>query len=222
MTTSRSKQRVPWALYGFVIGVAIVLAVVDLGGGITDQGLQLLTRHTARFSFALFLVVFVASSAASLTHWPAARMLVRRRRHLGLAFALAHFIHLGALTSFFVLTPAEPDAIAIVGGGFGYVLLAALAITSNDAMMRRLGRNWKRLHTFGVYYLWFIFAQSYVGRVFASDSEANVVASPKFVYVVLLSLAMLALAARLARRFQKRLRVRKKGPTREHEPMPTQ
>jgi len=200
-TRQDSGQPVRWPFYGLVVAAAVVLFVIDLGAGISDEGLQLFTRHTARLAFAVFLPVFVISSVASLTHWPAARALARQRRHLGLSFALAHFIHLGALVSFFVLTPEVAEPIAIVGGGFGYLLLAALVITSTDAMMRRLGRNWKRLHTFGVYYLWFIFTQSYAGRVFADDPDARVASSPGFVYVGLLSLAVLVLVLRLGRRW---------------------
>lgn len=204
MTNASARQRIPWLLYAFVVVASIALALVHLERGATEEGLQLLARHTARFAFMMFLFVFLVSPLASLTTWNGARQLARRRRHLGLAFALAHFIHLAALTSFFVLTPNVAEPIAILGGGFGYVLLAAMAITSTDAMMKRLGRNWKRLHTFGIYYLWFIFTQSYAGRVFADDPEARVASSADFVYVGLFSLALLALVARLTRRWVKR------------------
>ncbi len=198
MTKPAAAQKVPWGLYGFVAVVSAALAFFDLNAGPSDEALQLLTRHTARFSFALFLVVFLARPLATWTGADWVKELVRRRRHLGLAFALAHFIHLAAIVSFFVWIEAVPAAITLVFGGFGYVLLAAMTVTSTDRAMRALGRNWKRLHTTGIYYLWLIFAQSYAGRVFASGEGQSAEASPREVYALLLGLAVAALAFRLA------------------------
>ena len=134
------------------------------------------------------------------------RTLVRSRRHLGLAFALAHFIHLGALVSYFVWTDNSPAPIAIAGGGLGYVFVALLAVTSTDRAVARLRGNWKRLHTVGVYYVWFIFAQSYAGRVFADAGGADALerASAPGVYRLLFGVALLALALRGARRWKLR------------------
>jgi sulfoxide reductase heme-binding subunit YedZ len=193
-------KNVPWALYAFVAVAASVLALVHLGRGVDEAGLALFARHTARLAFVMFLPAFVAGPFAYFRPTPAARRMLRLRRHLGLAFALAHFIHLGALVSYFVLTPAEPAAVAIAFGGFGYLLLVAMTLTSTDRAMSALGRNWKRLHGFGVCYLWFVFAQSYLGRVVGGggpDAPAN--ASPPIVYVLLLGFALAALALRGAR-----------------------
>jgi DMSO/TMAO reductase YedYZ heme-binding membrane subunit len=44
-----------------------------------------------------------------------------------------------------------PPIFVPVLGGIGYVLIAMMAITSNNWSVRALGRNWKRLHTFGIY-----------------------------------------------------------------------
>lgn len=46
-----------------------------------------------------------------------------------------------------------------------YVLLYAMALTSNDASQRAMGIWWKRLHTVGIHWLWFIFTFSYFGRI---------------------------------------------------------
>jgi len=127
-------------------------------------------RYSARFSFVLFMLVFVARPWHQLRPSRTTRWAVRHRRALGLAFATAHFIHLYALTRFNLAAESTPDAVALVFGGAGYVLLAAMVATSNDAAVRRLGaRNWKRLHTTGMFWLWFIFFQSYAGRLAAGQ-----------------------------------------------------
>ena len=40
-----------------------------------------------------------------------------------------------------------------------------MALTSNNASQRRLGRTWHRLHLVGMHYVWFIFAFTYYGRL---------------------------------------------------------
>ncbi len=57
------------------------------------------------------------------------------------------------------------DATTLVGGGLAYLFTAAMAFTSNDASVRALGRKgWRRLHLVGSWYIWIVFAQSYLPR----------------------------------------------------------
>jgi DMSO/TMAO reductase YedYZ heme-binding membrane subunit len=147
---------------------AIALAAVASGwvqGADTAERWQLAARYTARAAFLLFLPVYVASAWNRL--WPSAasRFAMRRRRALGLAFATAHTIHLGALTAFQVTKGEMPDAVTIAVGGGAFVAMFALVATSNDAAVRRLGKRWRTLHRIGVHWLWFVFAFSYFGRV---------------------------------------------------------
>ncbi|MFT4572497.1 MAG: sulfoxide reductase heme-binding subunit YedZ [Hyphomicrobiaceae bacterium] len=186
-----------WPFATYVIVATAALAAWFLGEGLTESGLQMFTRHTARFSFSIFIVAFFASSLAKLAPASFTRALVRNRRCLGLAFALAHFIHLGAIIGYFTFLATVPDAAAIVGGGLGYVFVALLALTSTNAWMNRLGRNWKRLHTVGVYYIWIIFAQTYAGRVSAPDNLSAAAPSDPVVYAVLLAIALIALSLRI-------------------------
>ena len=60
---------------------------------------------------------------------------------------------------------AELDPTGLYGGGFGYLVLIAMTLTSTDRTAAWLSRrNWRRLHTFGMHTLWVIFAVSYVPR----------------------------------------------------------
>ncbi len=135
-------------------------------GGDAAADALLAARYTARTSFALFLVVYLAGPLATLKPGLNTRNIARDRRWWGLAFAAAHFIHLAALIRFFIVSGEDPKLLTVVGGGFGYVVLAAMAATSSDRAQRALGRWWGRLHTFGLHYLWFVFAFSYFGRLF--------------------------------------------------------
>ena len=123
-------------------------------------------RLTARFSFFWFITAWSASALAKL--WPGGwrGVLLRRRRAVGLGFAAAQFGQLGALV-IAVLVLATPRSLTtIYGGGFGYVMVALMALTSNDWSVRTLGpRNWKLLHTIGGIVIAAIFFTSYLGRL---------------------------------------------------------
>ena len=176
-------------LAGAMLAVGAVAAGHALGNDPATDAL-LGARYTARASFALFLIVYLAGPLATLKPSPAARRVARHRRWWGLAFAAAHFVHLAALIRFFVASGEEPSPITVVGGGFGYVLLAAMIATSNDRAQRALGAYWGQLHTLGLHYLWSVFAFSYFGRLFDPARREQGVAG--------LALAVIALAVRIA------------------------
>jgi len=156
------------ALAALGAGAVVVSALASRAD--PDEGWLRAAQLTARFSFALFMLVFVARPWHQL--WPsgATRWAMRRRRALGLAFAAAHFIHLFALTRFRVETDQPPNLGQIVVGGGAYLMLVAMVATSNDAAVRRLGRgNWQRLHRVGLWWIWFVFFQAYLGRAIRGD-----------------------------------------------------
>jgi methionine sulfoxide reductase heme-binding subunit len=162
-------------IVGFCAAAALGAALATLYGhsaaSAPDERWQLAARYTARFSFSIFLPVFVASAWNRLAPGRVSRFLVRRRRALGLAFATAHTVHLAALVAYNVVAGKRPDAATLAVGGGAYLLIFAMAATSNDVSVRRLGRNWLRLHKLGVYWIWFVFTFSYAGRTFGGKPE---------------------------------------------------
>jgi|JI10StandDraft_1071094.scaffolds.fasta_scaffold128570_2 DMSO/TMAO reductase YedYZ heme-binding membrane subunit len=142
--------------------VALGLAV---GDGIDQQWL-LAARWTARVGFPVFILTYCAASLVRL--WPNAmtRAMLRYRRQWGLGFALTHSVHLFALVTFLEVSGQPPKLLSVIGGGAGYALLYAMALTSNTASMRAMGIWWKRLHAVGMHWLWFVFTFSYFGRIF--------------------------------------------------------
>lgn len=167
-------------LLALMAGLAGVALGLVLGTASAEQA-NLAARWTARAAAPFFLIAYSASSLLRL--WPndLTRALMRRRRQWGLGFALAHTIHLAALgTNLIVFGEVRPDFV-LAGGGLAYGLIYLMALTSNDWSMRRLGKNWKRLHTIGIHYIWIIFAQGAVGNLFKPDPSkfwAGVVATP--------------------------------------------
>lgn len=166
MTAGRRVSTPTIIAVSTLAAAAIAALGFMLEGGWTADGAAAAARLTARFSFFWFITAWSASALAKL--WPGGwrGVLLRRRRAVGLGFAAAHFVHLGALL-IAVLVFATPRSLTtIYGGGFGYVMVALMALTSNDWSVRTLGpRNWKLLHTIGGIVIAAIFFTSYLGRL---------------------------------------------------------
>ena len=154
------------------IGIATTLALSVVAGaflahgGWTYEGAAAAARLTARLSFLWFIAAWSASALARL--WPGGwrTALLRLRRSVGLAFAATHTVHLAALLTAIFVFGHGTKMVTVIGGGIGYLFVFAMAITSNDASVRRLGpRRWRLLHATGGYVIAGIFAFSYLGRV---------------------------------------------------------
>lgn len=181
-------RRWPLAL-GLALGFLALQLGLQSGLGETESW-RLAARYTARVGFPLLIVTYSASSLFALWRGRASAALMRDRRWWGLGFAASHTIHLFALIQFFRTSGEAPSPVAVIGGGAGYVLLFAMALTSNAAAQRALGRNWKRLHRLGIHWLWAVFAFSYVGRIFEPDA--------RWVGIYGFTVAIAALALRIA------------------------
>jgi len=148
------------------LALAIAMAAYLAHGGWTYEGAAAAARLTARDSFLWFVIAWSASALARL--WPGGwrTALLRRRRAIGLGFAASHTVHLGALLIAILVFDHGTKLATVIGGGIGYLFVFAMAITSNDASVRRLGpRRWRLLHATGGYVIAGIFAFSYLGRV---------------------------------------------------------
>ncbi|RYD48250.1 MAG: hypothetical protein EOP60_16015 [Sphingomonadales bacterium] len=160
----------PWIIAIAAAGaLAICGAAALLHGGFHDR-LGLATRLTARWSALWFLLAFTARPLFQIFGQAWAPVL-RQRRFIGLGFAFAHTVHGVALTWLILSGGASRGPLVWIGGGLAYLLMWAMAATSNDAAMRRLGKNWRRLHLIGMWWLWVVFANSYFGRVFRPETQ---------------------------------------------------
>lgn len=183
-------------LVGLFAGLLAVAAGLIAGVDAAERA-GLAARWTARAALPLFLAAFLA--APLVRRWPGGitRALRKRRRQWGLGFALAHTIHLAALAVNVIVYAPGRTWQSLIGGGLAYVMIYLMALTSTDGWQRRLGRWWSRLHTVGVYYIWFIFTVSYVGR--AIGDEPGKRAAGIFFGTILIAAMILRLWPRLAK-----------------------
>jgi sulfoxide reductase heme-binding subunit YedZ len=191
---SPTRPPVGWPLVGwFALGLLLVTVAVLAHDGTGETGLRAVVRVTALTSLLLFAAAFTASALQRLLRALLSRWLLANRRYLGVSFAVSHGVHLLAVLALSRLVPdfrANPTT--VVFGGLGYVFIAAMTATSFDRTAAWLGaRAWKRLHTVGVYYLWFIFFVSYAPRLGTSP-----------LYALHMALLIAALSLRLLARRQ--------------------
>lgn len=201
LTYSAPERRIPWPLFVVVAALSLgtVATCLALWGQSTEGWLRA-ARYTARLSFLIFLAPFLASS---LVYWlpsPTTRWMRAKRRYLGLSFALAHFVHLGALITYLQISGDGRTLITLLGGGSAYVMITLMALTSNDWSVRTLGpKIWGWLHWLGVWDIWFIFTFSYFGRVTKDQPQ-----EPRIIYITLFAIAVSALLIRIATRLARR------------------
>jgi DMSO/TMAO reductase YedYZ heme-binding membrane subunit len=88
---------------------------------------------------------------------------------------------------------AEADAVTWIFGGLAYVFIALMTATSFNSTARLISpRAWLILHTVGAYYIWIIFANSYLSRAVVIPGYIPVA----IVVVFILGLRVAALVSR--------------------------
>jgi len=136
--------------------------------GLGANPIEAITHSTGTWTLVFLLVTLTVTPLRRLSGWHA---LIRLRRMFGLYaffYAMLHFSTFLVLDHFFDLATIGKDILKrpyITVGFASFVLLWPLALTSTNAMVRRLGgRNWQRLHRLvyviaagGVlHYLWLV------------------------------------------------------------------
>lgn len=187
-----------WLFFTLAAIVAGISASLAYRGDFSVEAIRHVIRVTAQMSLVLFLSALAASSL--LFFWPNTlfRFMVAGRRQIGLAFAFSHAVHALALLAFSRIDPVgfdrATDPAMFLFGGFAYLFIVAMAVTSFDGAVTLLGpRNWRRLHLVGGSIIWLTFL--------VAEGKRAVHDTYYWPFVVLLLVAMtLRLAKRLARR----------------------
>ena len=138
-------------LWLFLICLLPLARLVYLGvsGGLGANPIEFVTRSTGTWTLVGLMLTLSVTPLRRLTGQNA---LVRYRRMLGLFaffYASLHFVTYLWLDQFFGLDAIFRDIVKrpfITVGFTAFLLLVPLAVTSTNAMMRRMGRNWSRLH----------------------------------------------------------------------------
>jgi len=188
-----------WRLF-WVLALATSIAI-SLGLPGTDfhsaRGLEPIILRAVRCALPWFLVAFTASSLASL--WPSrfTRWLRSNRRYFGLAFAFGMGWHLAFVGYSILLFGNRLNAKATALDLIGLFFLLLLTLTSFQYFARRLSAtDWRRLHKAGVYVIWFLATEIFLGIVRGGAD---------LLHRLFLSLLVLAFLLRVAAWLKRRL-----------------
>lgn len=156
---------------GALFLICLIPFTVLVYNGLTDnlgaEPIKKITHFTGDWTLYLLLTTLAVTPLRRISGW---NELVRYRRMLGLFaffYACLHFLTYFVLDQFFDWDEIMRDIVKrpyITVGFSAFVLLLPLAATSTNNMMKRLGKNWKRLHsliyitgTLGIlHFLWLV------------------------------------------------------------------
>jgi sulfoxide reductase heme-binding subunit YedZ len=136
----------------FVLALLPLARLVVLGftGGLGANPVEFVTRSLGTWALVLLCVTLSISPLRWLTGWA---WLLRLRRMAGLFcffYALLHLLTYAVLDHWLDWTALWADVVKrpfITAGFAAFVMLLPLALTSSNAMVRRLGaRRWQMLH----------------------------------------------------------------------------
>lgn len=165
--SDRRIQQIKAALFVACLVPLARLVYLGMTGGLGANPIEFITHSTGTWTLVGLLTTLSVTPLRKLTGqgW-----LIRVRRLLGLFaffYACLHFTTYIWLDQFFDLHSIAKDIAKrpfITVGFAAFVLLVPLALTSTNAMMKRLGRNWQKLHRLVypiavlgvVHYLWLV------------------------------------------------------------------
>ncbi len=162
------------------------LAWAAFSGGLGANPVEKLTHETGQWTLRLLLLTLAVSP---LRQWSGQAAVIRFRRMLGLYaffYACCHFsiwfiadhsLNFGYMIEDIVKRPY------ITLGFSAFVAMVPLALTSNQAMIRRLGKRWKTLHQL-VYLVLLLGVLHFIWLVKAGYLEA-------FIYAIIAMILLL-------------------------------
>ena len=120
-----------------------------LTGQLTANPIDYITDTTGRWALRILAISLAVTPLRRLTGW---NEIIQLRRTIGLYaffYGLLHFLTWSVLDWFFDVASMLDDVLKrpfITLGMVTFVILLALAVTSNRASIRRLGKRWTKLH----------------------------------------------------------------------------
>ena len=147
-----APRQLLWAKWMvFALSLLPLLRLIALGvqDRLTANPIEFITRATGDWTLYFLCLTLTVTP---LRRFTGINELIRFRRMLGLFtffYASLHFLTFIWFDHFFDLAEMMRDILKrpfIAMGFLAFVLLVPLALTSNDLMLRKLGRRWSVLH----------------------------------------------------------------------------
>ena len=148
MNTLRALLNSPYAFWA----ILALPSVAMISGALSGGDLEPLLHPTGEFAARFMIIAMILTPLRMLLPKSNTVLwLMRRRRYLGVAafgyaalHTLYYLIDLGSLSA----VVADIAKFGIWTGWVAFVIFVPMAVTSNNASIRRLGRSWKILQRF--------------------------------------------------------------------------
>jgi sulfoxide reductase heme-binding subunit YedZ len=128
---------------------ALILAAFVLTGNLTVNPIQAATQRTGQIAIVLLALSFACSPVKLFFPWPFLSFLRKTFGLYAFYYAVIHVILFAVVDNglnFHLLSNAITTKPFIIIGSIVFLILLAMAVTSNKPAKARLGKNWKRLH----------------------------------------------------------------------------
>jgi len=145
----RQQLWAKWMVFALSLLPLLRLIALGLQDRLTANPIEFITRATGDWTLYFLCLTLAVTPLRRITGLNA---LMRFRRMLGLFtffYASLHFLTFIWFDHFFDLAEMVSDILKrpfIAMGFSAFALLVPLALTSNDFMLRKLGRRWSALH----------------------------------------------------------------------------
>ncbi len=147
-----TKKQIAWLKAGvFIAGLFPLLRLIYLGmnGQLSANPIEFIERSTGTWALIILMLTLSMTPIKLLTGiaWP-----IQFRRMMGLFmffYACLHIVTYAWLDHGFIWADILKDIYKhpyVLVGFSAFILSIPLAITSNNAMIKRLKNNWKKLH----------------------------------------------------------------------------
>ena len=158
----KNKALNKWNLFWLISGPISIFMIINLLAvdASTGAGISEMIQFSVRWAVPFVYLVIATSSVQILFPGPLSRWLMRNRKYIGLCFAVAMawqalFIF---IMSYFFHEYYYSDVYYFrdeIEGSIGYIFLPAMVLTSFNFGSKLLTpKQWKLLHTSGIYFLW--------------------------------------------------------------------
>ena len=173
----RHKAVNGWTLFSIVVvpmclAALLAMTAVDLSSSL---GVSSMIQFSVRLAVPWLFIAFCASSLVAIFPGEFSRWVLRNRRMFGLCFATGmawqlFFIVWLVVGHFDYYMEEAYDYLSLLEQVPGYVLLIAMMITSFRFGRSKLSpKQWKILHTGGIYFIWFVVWTTYWFELFYYD-----------------------------------------------------
>ena len=177
MSMMRHKAVNGWTLFSIVVvpmclAALLAMTAVDLSSSL---GVSSMIQFSVRLAVPWLFIAFCASSLVAVFPGEFSRWVLRNRRMFGLCFATGmawqlFFIVWLVVGHFDYYVEEAYDYLSLLEQVPGYVLLIAMTITSFGFGRSKLSpKQWKILHTGGIYFIWFVVWTTYWFELFYYD-----------------------------------------------------